>query len=351
MSNLKKVVLIVIGILLFLVIVTGVLFAAAMHSLFGSTNYETEPPTQAQTETETETEILDIQTSEEGVFYITETANEAKAETEETEEKIPVASDSDVYNILLIGVDERPSTGDTDSGTVMLLSVNDSSRQRSMITLNRDLTVEVPGQGEMPLDQVYGAGGGTLTAETVTENFRVLTERYMVIQFSQLVDIVDELGGIPVSISQEELDPLNENIRAICAQRSESPDPYLLTEAGTQPCGGIQAVAYSRIDQGEGDAQAVRQYEIISAVIGSLGDQSITGLYGAVRTVLSGVTHNVPELEILGLLVKVGRLSGYEELQETLPSTDLLVTEQTDSGEILTTDWTEAAREIQTALY
>ena len=130
MSNLKKVVLIVIGILLFLVIVTGVLFAAAMHSLFGSTNYETEPPTQAQTETETETEILDIQTSEEGVFYITETANEAKAETEETEEKIPVASDSDVYNILLIGVDERPSTGDTDSGTVMLLSVNDSSRQR-----------------------------------------------------------------------------------------------------------------------------------------------------------------------------------------------------------------------------
>ena len=100
----------------------------------------------------------------------------------------------------------------------------------------------------------------------------------------------------------------------------------------------VERITYQNPENGYSVLRVkVKGYDDLVTVVGSLLDVSV----GSVLMIDGSWKVDA----------RYGRQFSAEKWEETLPATDLLVTEQTDSGEILTTDWTEAAREIQTALY
>lgn len=119
-------------------------------------------------------------------------------------------------NILLLGVDLRcDEEGPTHSDTMIVASIDPVSRTASMLSIPRDLWVQIPGYGMAKINQAYfdgqagdyPGGGAQLAAETVTTFLGMPIDYYITVDFQAFIDIVDRLGGIIVDVPEVIDDP------------------------------------------------------------------------------------------------------------------------------------------------
>jgi LCP family protein required for cell wall assembly len=107
-------------------------------------------------------------------------------------------------NILLLGSDKRPTNSgeETRSDTVMLVHADPKQNYLSVLSLPRDLRVEVPGHGMQKLNAAYAFGGAALTIETVKQLTGVAVNEYVEVDFKAFKDITDSLGGVYVDVDR-----------------------------------------------------------------------------------------------------------------------------------------------------
>jgi polyisoprenyl-teichoic acid--peptidoglycan teichoic acid transferase len=108
----------------------------------------------------------------------------------------------DSTDILLLGCDTRPLAEgeESRSDTVMLMHVDSGQDYLSVLSLPRDLRVEIPGHGLDKLNAAYQLGGWELTAKTVEELTRIEIDHYVEVDFQAFRDITDSLGGVYVDV-------------------------------------------------------------------------------------------------------------------------------------------------------
>lgn len=177
-------------------------------------------------------------------------------------------------NILMLGSDKRPDALGISprSDTLILVNLDTVTRRVSMLTIPRDLAVEIPGYpGKQKINAAYflgeqenGPGGGpALAAETVSRLFNVPVEYYVMINFEGFRTLVDTLGGIDVDVP-EEIDDYR--------YPSENPnDPFaeihIHFDAGRQHMDGKQALRYARTRHADNDfGRSRRQLQVILAL-------------------------------------------------------------------------------------
>lgn len=105
-------------------------------------------------------------------------------------------------DILLLGCDKRPEADgdDSRSDTVMLLHVDSEQDYLSILSLPRDLQVEIPGHGTGKLNDAYALEGWELTAKTVEALTNVEIDHYVEVDFQAFSDITDRLGGVYIDV-------------------------------------------------------------------------------------------------------------------------------------------------------
>lgn len=109
---------------------------------------------------------------------------ESKVESNYNNNKIPLAYDKDVFNIMLIGSDTRISGHWSRSDTMMLVSINKKTHKIIVTSLLRDIYVQIPEINKSNrLNAATAFGGPALLLKTVEENFRVKVDRYMAVDF------------------------------------------------------------------------------------------------------------------------------------------------------------------------
>lgn len=106
-------------------------------------------------------------------------------------------------NILLIGVDGRGNNFRGRSDSIMLVGVNFGDRSAQVLSLPRDLWVQVPEYGGDPLlegriNTAFPRGGPELLGQTITHNFGLRIDRYIIANFTAFEDAIDAVGGIDV---------------------------------------------------------------------------------------------------------------------------------------------------------
>ncbi len=107
-------------------------------------------------------------------------------------------------DIILIGSDKRPTNAgeETRSDTVILVHADPDEDYLSMLSLPRDLRVEVPGQGIEKLNAAYAQGGPELTIKTVEQLTGVDIDEYVEVDFQAFSDIVESVGGVYLDIDR-----------------------------------------------------------------------------------------------------------------------------------------------------
>ena len=108
-------------------------------------------------------------------------------------------------DILLLGSDKRAGGEDgveSRSDTVMLVHVDPDNDYLSILSLPRDLWVEIPGHGMDKLNAAYSFGGLSLTVNTVQQLTNVDVDQTVEIDFKSFEDLTDALGGVYVDVDR-----------------------------------------------------------------------------------------------------------------------------------------------------
>lgn len=117
----------------------------------------------------------------------------------------------ELYNFLLIGHDSESieqADGVFRTDTMIIVSVNLTTKTVSMLSLPRDILVYVPEWGMQRLNLAWGRGeavgwtdgGFGLLRQTILYNFGIRIHHYALIDFSGFKEIIDTLGGVTVAV-------------------------------------------------------------------------------------------------------------------------------------------------------
>jgi polyisoprenyl-teichoic acid--peptidoglycan teichoic acid transferase len=155
-------------------------------------------------------------------------------------------------SFLLLGVDAEDSTSGL-ADTIMVVTVNPEDDSLKMVSLPRDLRVNIPGQ-ETPdkINHSYGYGGPDLIMDTVENYLDIPLDYFVTVNMEGFEEIIDALGGVTV-----------ENSFAF-----EQNEFYF--EEGEHELSGEEALAYARMRKEDPDGDIgrnSRQREIVNSMI------------------------------------------------------------------------------------
>ncbi len=230
-------------------------------------------------------------------------------------------------NILVLGSDRREGiAGDKGrSDTIMLLRIDPATRSISMLSIPRDLRVEIPGWGTDRINAAYSDGGPALSVKTFENLTGLPVDHFIDVNFVGFIDIVDYLGGIYLDVDRQYY-----NNTAVTGYSS------IDLQAGYQRLNGHDALSYVRFRHDQfGDwgrmqrqqvflrelkRQALRWHNILKLpkLISIISDNtvsdvsSIKKLLSLVQLGLSVDTSHIYQTHLVGEPIVVG---GADELQ------------------------------------
>ena len=160
------------------------------------------------------------------------------------------------FNVLVLGVDERPESEEEGSrtDTIMLVRVDPKTGDVRLLSVPRDLLVEVAPGEENRINAAYNFGGIDQTITAFEDFSGVDVDHYAVVDFEGFEDIMDAMGGVELDVEE----PIRVGI--------EGRRVYI--PAGRQELDGLEALAYARYrGTAGGDLDRIeRQQQLVAAL-------------------------------------------------------------------------------------
>lgn len=176
--------------------------------------------------------------------------------------------------VLLMGIDQRSATGEQGpfrTDTMILLNMDPVRKTAAVLSFPRDLWVNIPNIGPERINTANrqgdliaypGGGGPALAMETISSNFGIKVDYYVVVNFDVFEAVVNALApnGVEICPTQRIVD-------------DKYPDAGYGTitvtfEPGCQRLDGVRLLQYARTraTQGGDFDRAKRQQEVLNAL-------------------------------------------------------------------------------------
>lgn len=206
-------------------------------------------------------------------------------------------------NIVLLGVDARANTYDnTRSDCIIIASINEDTKQVKLTSIYRDTYVYIEGHGYDKITHAYAYGGPELAINTINKNFDLDIKEFVAVNFDAVVEIIDAIDGVNITIEPEELNYINKYISSVDSQMGRNTPR--VTKTGNQTLSGVQALAYSRIRYTAGGdyKRTERMRDVLNAAFNKSKKLSVGKLNNLADILLPKVYTNISSKEILGLI-------------------------------------------------
>lgn len=213
----------------------------------------------------------------------------------------------DIVNIAFFGSDSRDVyneyAGRSDS--IMIASINPVKKSIKLISIPRDTYVSIPGgYGWTKINHAYAYGKEQLSIKTINSNFGLDITEYVTIDFSGLVNIINDVGGIELEINEAEKNYINKG--CINSYKLTGNPVKYLSSSGKVTLTGEQALTHSRNRTvGNDFERASRQRDVLVALINKISKMDETKILSLVDVFLKEVKTNVNVTSYLGLLTSV----------------------------------------------
>jgi LCP family protein required for cell wall assembly len=175
------------------------------------------------------------------VFWALNTGQDVLALARTDDEVVQELSEptGDTLTFVVVGSDSREGIDDLTffgpaggerGDVIMLIRLDQATGEARMLSIPRDLWVDIPGNGEDKINAAYAYGGPRLMVQTIRENLGIDVNHYVEVDFLGFVAMVDELGGIEMTFPYPARDG----------------NSGLSVEAGAQVLDGEQSLAFAR---------------------------------------------------------------------------------------------------------
>lgn len=233
------------------------------------------------------------------MFYKDTVGVVSKDKVDPKAEKVKIAEedqkDKDVFNVLLVGTDSRdPNSDKGRSDSMMLVSFNKKQNKSTVISFMRDTLVDIDGYGRSRLGHTYAYGGVGLTINTLNQTYGLDIQNYVTISFDNLVNVIDEIGGVEVYISEKEAEYYRKN---------GMPDIV----AGDVTLTGSQALAHARNRTLGSDFERTRRQRSVMYGIYRkiMSEKDISALLPLINYCVTQVETNMSVTEIYNMAKEV----------------------------------------------
>jgi LCP family protein required for cell wall assembly len=260
-------------------------------------------------------------------------------------------------NILLMGLDYRDweaGDGPPRTDSMMLFTYDPATGTAGILSIPRDLWIEVPGFGHQKINAAYQLGEGAhlpgggpgLAVKTVEQFLGITINYYGQIDFSAFERFVDLIGGVKIDVQQRV------KVQII------GEDGERVIKPGVQVLNGAYALAYARArhtDDGDFD-RARRQQEILLAIRQQLLREEVrylivTHAFEIYQDLSSGINTNMTLDEMLKLGFTLRNVEPSEITQSVIAPPNYVTIDTSPDGLSILKPITENIRVLRDELF
>ncbi|MBO5522784.1 MAG: LCP family protein [Roseburia sp.] len=214
---------------------------------------------------------------------------------------------NDYKTIALFGLDNR-STGELSTGrsdVIMIAAINSKTHEVKIASVYRDTYLDTGDGIYQKCNAAYAKGGPEQAISMLNKNLDLNITDHITVDFNAIVKCVDLLGGIEMTITDDEANLMIGYIREIneiTGHNSVAP-----SSGGTYTLDGVQACAFARIRYGGGDdyKRTERQRAVLSAMVAKAQKSSLLTLNSLINEVLGDIETNLSATDIISLATKI----------------------------------------------
>ncbi len=228
---------------------------------------------------------------------------------------------SGYMNVAIFGVDSREGQleQNTLSDTIIIASLNYETKEVKLVSVYRDTMLNLTNGAYEKANAAYMYGGPTQAINMLNANLDLNIDKYISVDFSILVDLIDAIGGIELEIAESEVDAINDYILETAQVAGK--EPVYIEHAGLQHVNGVQATTYSRIRMTAGGdfKRTDRQRYVIEQLFSKVLECNLSTINELMNLALPRISTNFTEAEMamyaaLYLDFSLGETTGFPEM-------------------------------------
>lgn len=245
-----------------------------------------------------------------------------------------ITTDPNVFNILLLGTDDRTSTfsDNARSDSMIVVSVNTKTNKIKMASFERATGVPVlagtyKGQYDW-LTHCFRYGGANLVMQELQSCFLLDVTHYVRVNIRSYMELIDAVGGVDITLTSAEANYLNSSGDYYNGGRTYAREMGVLSEMQTVKTGknhlnGTTAMVYSRSRGLDSDwGRMKRQRNVLEAIYSNMKNLSVSQLNSMMNKMLPLVQTNLSRTQLTSLMLQVPSLAGASMTTTAIPRTN-----------------------------
>jgi len=209
--------------------------------------------------------------------------------------------------IAVFGLDNR-SNGNLDSGNsdvIIIVTIDNETQEVKMCSVYRDTYLDV-GEGKFrKCNSAFAKGGPQAAISMLNKNLDLNISDYVTVDFNAVVECIDLVGGIELTITDEEAHYMIgyvKELNELTGNKSKVPEA-----GGTYHLDGVQATAYARIRYTAGNdfKRAERQRTVIAKLVEKAQQSDLKTINAIIDEVFADIETSFTNGELISLAAKV----------------------------------------------
>ena len=223
-----------------------------------------------------------------------------------------------IVNIALFGIDSTSAEMEGRSDSIIVVTLDHEKKEIRLSAIERDTYVTIEGYGKDKINHAYAFGGPALAVKTLNQNFGLNITDYALVNFSNMVKVIDSLGGVYMDVPQKYISEVNYWINRYNGDNGTNVET--LQTSGEQLVNGAQALCLARVRKSVGgtSVRAGMHEIILEACFARLKEKNVLEYPNIAKTLFSLVKTTLNSGEVTTIAAKVV-LSGYQLRDAVFP--------------------------------
>ncbi len=207
-------------------------------------------------------------------------------------------------NIAIFGLDNRQN-GKYDGGNsdcIMIASINNDTKKVKLLSVYRDTFLNTKEGAYNKINSAYATGGAKGAVSALNKNLNLDIVNYISVDFRALVEAVDLIGGVEITLTDQEAQIMNDNyideINGVAGKNSTK-----MSGGGTYLLDGVQTLASCRIRYTTGldFKRTERQREVLMKMFEKTKEAGIGTIGGLIDTMFDEISTSYTSGDLLKL--------------------------------------------------
>ena len=237
----------------------------------------------------------------------------------EKEQEPEFKDEKDIINILLVGVDNNylpTMDGRGNADGIVILTINKNTEKIAVSSILRCVSLSIDENTRNMATLIFHDHGIEFLADCIERNFDIEIDNYVMMNYLNVLEIIEAAGGIDVEIKKTELEEFNwkmEEVNLLVGD-PKGTDTLGFEDIGMRHLNGKQATVYMRLRLGGGDefGRTARIRTVLSKLKDKVLEMNLLEMNKLAGVVKENISTDMSTKDVISLAASAAKFLKYE---------------------------------------